>query len=368
MLERLYVNNFRTFQNFELRPAALHSALFCGKNGTGKTALGGVFALFQQIGAGKSRVGELVKPDDFWLRQTNLPMRFELEVRLDGRLFAYTLVLELPERFRELRVLEESLTVDGTSIYRRRQGAVEVVKGTGPVTFTIDWHFVALPLIQVADANDFETWKTWLQRMLVLAPVPALMSGVSLGEASSLELNARNFSGWLTGLLAQEPSAIATILGALQQMMPDLSTLRNLPGGRDSKSLFVVFKDDNASFEVSFDALSNGEKCMFLASAIVAANENAGPFFVFWDEIDNHVSLDEIDFFVRLLRRGFHAGGQIFVTSHNASAIRAFSRENTFFVARKSHMEPSMLRSFADSPPPKGEDVATAFLEGDLNL
>lgn len=40
-------------------------------------------------------------------------MRFEIDVTIEGRKFAYALSLELPEGFREMRVREESLTVDG---------------------------------------------------------------------------------------------------------------------------------------------------------------------------------------------------------------------------------------------------------------
>ena len=46
-------------------------------------------------------------------------MRLELQTVLDGHVFAYILALDLPGRFKELRVLEEALTVDGEPLYAR---------------------------------------------------------------------------------------------------------------------------------------------------------------------------------------------------------------------------------------------------------
>jgi hypothetical protein len=46
-------------------------------------------------------------------------MRFELQVRLGGHVFHYALGLELPDRFKELRVRDELLKV----IWRVRPGS-----------------------------------------------------------------------------------------------------------------------------------------------------------------------------------------------------------------------------------------------------
>ena len=60
MFQRLYVNNFRCFENFEFKPDST-SVLLIGKNGAGKSTLARVLKIFQGIGRGVNRVGELVK-------------------------------------------------------------------------------------------------------------------------------------------------------------------------------------------------------------------------------------------------------------------------------------------------------------------
>lgn len=335
MLRRLYAHNFRCLENFEFKVDSITSALLIGKNGSGKSTLARVLKIFQGIGRGATRVGELVKPADFTLGRTDIPMRFEIEVSLGGRLFHYVLALELPERFRELRVLEERLEVDGEPIYSRQQAQVSLRLNTphkGEANLDIDWidrNVLALPLIQDPTAAGVLTqWRQWLAHMVILAPVPQLMTGESQGESLAPLENGGNFAEWLTGLLAQYPSAYNTIYEYLKQAMPDIGEFKNTPLGKDTKTLVVRFDSDNARFEPNFDDLSDGEKCLFLCAVVLASNKAYGPIFVFWDEPDNYLALSEVGHFIMALRRGFDKGGQILVTSHNEETIRCFGRKH----------------------------------------
>lgn len=52
MLQRLYIHNFKTFQNFELKPEGRHSSLLLGKNGAGKSSVAHALRLLQSVGRG----------------------------------------------------------------------------------------------------------------------------------------------------------------------------------------------------------------------------------------------------------------------------------------------------------------------------
>src|SRR5665213_3655127 len=119
MIQRLYIHNFRCLENFELSASGQSSVLLIGKNGCGKTTIGLALEIFQQIARGTNRVGQLVRPKDLTHGRTDTPVRFEIEVQLAAKTYKYTLAFELPQGFRELRVLEENLTVDGAPIYTR---------------------------------------------------------------------------------------------------------------------------------------------------------------------------------------------------------------------------------------------------------
>lgn len=373
MLQRLYIHNFRCFENFEFRPVssdagggALPSALLIGRNGAGKSTLAQVLRLFQAIGRGSNRLGNLLQFRDFTLGRSDVPMRFELQVMLDGRLFDYSLLLDLPANFRELRVREESLRVAGELLFSRELAAVTLrAANQAEARFNMDWHLLALPVIQgPAASNDLERFREWLARMVLLAPQPRRMRTEALGDTLEPDEDAVNLADWLAGLIAHYPAAYAPLSAYLREVMPDLQDFRFERSGKESKSLLVRFKAGTAQHEFDFDALSDGEKCFFLCGVLLAANQAYGPLLAFWDEPDSHLAPSEVGHFVMALRRGFQPGGQILMTSHNAETVRRFSNDNTWVLGRKSHLEPTLIRPLAALT--CGDDVVRALVCGEL--
>lgn len=370
MLQRLYIHSFKTFQNFELKPEGKHSSLLLGKNGAGKSSVAKALQLLQSIGRGVNRVGLLASPRDFFLKKTDVPMRFEVDVVLNSQVFRYSLALELPAKFKELRVLEERLEWNGNPVYWREQAQVSLQKTSdiaGGARFLVDWHLVALPLIQVQSETDpVHIFKTWLAQMVVIAPVPQLMGGESSEESVWPVANASNTVDWLIGLHGRYPSSYTTLDLYLKEVMPDLVDFQYENLGKESKRLVIQFKTDVGVFPVNFDELSDGEKCFFLCAIIIAANKAYGPIFCFWDEPDNYLSLAEVGHFVLALRRAFEGRGQIIMTTHNEEAIRKFSNENTWVLGRKSHLEPTQQRLLGDLA--LGSDVVQSLTLGGLEL
>src|SRR5215210_4470712 len=117
MIRRLYVHNFRCLENFELSISQCSSVLLIGKNGAGKTTVGLALEILQRIARGTNRVDDLVKPKDLARGRVDVPMRFEIEVELDAKIYEYGIAFEFPEGFKELRVFEEKLAVGGKPIY-----------------------------------------------------------------------------------------------------------------------------------------------------------------------------------------------------------------------------------------------------------
>src|SRR5208282_3182574 len=113
MIRRIYIHNFRCLENFELPIGKLSSALLIGRNGAGKTTVGMALEVLQRIARGTNRVGDLVRPKDLTRQRSEIPVRFEIEVELAAKIYTYVVAFEFPSGFRELRVSEERLTVDG---------------------------------------------------------------------------------------------------------------------------------------------------------------------------------------------------------------------------------------------------------------
>jgi ABC-type cobalamin/Fe3+-siderophores transport system ATPase subunit len=367
VIRRLYVHNFRCLENFELPISGQSSALLIGRNGSGKTTVGLALEILQKIARGTNRVGDLVKPKDLARGRTDVPMRFEIEVELGAKVYGYAIAFEFPQGFKELRVLEEKITVDRKPVYTREVGQVQLA--TGPAKeakFVIDWHLVALPIIQQQLRDDpLFVFKQWLARMLILRPMPSLILGDSKEETLEPNLQVTNFGAWFSGLLAYAPSAYTKIDEYLKHVMPDLRDIKNPVVGKDSRSLVVQFSNNQGSVNLSFEDMSDGEKCFMICALVLAANDAYGPVFCFWDEPDNFLAPSEVGHFVVALRKAFQSGGQFVATSHNPEAIRRFSDENTLVLSRTNHLEPTKVRPLNEIQ--VSGDLVSALLRGDVD-
>ena len=349
MLKRLYVHNFRCLENFELPAKELNSMLLIGRNGSGKSSIASVLEIFQKIGRGVNRVKDLVSSKDFSWKKPGTPIKLILECIIDQSCYEYTLSLELPDGFKELRVCEEKLRIDGIVRYSREVAQVSMSKTNQDVQFIVDWHLVALPIIQVrANDDPVNTLREWLARMIILSPVPSMINGESQGESLEPSRSGSNLGEWITGLLSRYPAAYGKLDQYIRPIMPDLSDIQNEPIGRSAKSLVIRFTVEGSSLAIDFKDLSDGEKCFFLIGTVLAANKYYGPLLCFWDEPDNYLHLSEVQHNIMALRRAFSRHGQFIAAAHNEHVIHCFSSENTFVLDRSNHLLPTIIRPLQD--------------------
>jgi predicted ATPase len=356
-------------ENFDLSIAGESSTLLIGKNGAGKTTVSSALKVLQKIARGTNRVRELVLPQDFSRGQTEIPMRFEVEVKLQKDTFQYVVAFELPKGFKELRIFQEKLSVNAAEVYSRQVEKVSVPKvgKDKQAQFFIDWHLVALPIVQEASPNDpLAIFRKWLSQVLILRPLPSLITGDSSGETLQPNDEVSDLGTWFTGVMALSPSAYTKMDSYLRQLMPDLQDIRNISTGNDSKSLIMYFSSEHGTTELPFRYLSDGEKCYMICALVLAAHSAYGPLFCFWDEPDNHLALSEVGHFIMTLRKAFKNGGQLIATSHNPEAIRQFSDENTLVLDRRSHLEPTIVRRISEIQ--LTGDTVGAMIRGDLTI
>lgn len=371
MIRRLYIHNFRCLENFELPVLGYPSVLLIGKNGSGKTTVGLALEILQRIARGTNRVDDLVKPKDLARGRADVPMRFEIEVELDAGVHQYSIAFEPSGGGKQLRVLEEKLAVDGKAVFSRDRAQVRLagVSEEKQAEFSIDWHLAALPIVQERSTNDpLFVFKQWLARMLILRPIPSLISGDSNQETLQPNSQVTDFGAWFSGLLAYAPAAYARIDEYLKQVMPDLKDIKNPVIGKDARSLVVHFSNGSSnsgrSLNLAFEDLSDGEKCFMICALVLAASNAYGPVLCFWDEPDSHLALDEVGHFVLALRQAFQSGGQLIATSHNPEVIRRFSEENTLLLHRRSHLEPTIVRPLHELQ--ISGDLVNALVRGDV--
>jgi predicted ATPase len=365
MIQRVFISHYRLFENFEINLSDRKTVLLIGKNGVGKSTLGKALRILQDIGRGSNRLKTLFSEDDYGSADTNRPIRIEIEVKIGDKRFEYSLAVELPEKFTESRVLEESLAINGQNVYRREQAEVTLANSAN--AFLVDWHLVALPVVQVRGiANPIAIFKEWLSRMVIISPTPSLMNGLSQEDSLELTHDCENFASWFGGVLSEYPASYSVIAEYLKEVLPDFQDFQNKPISDVAKQLFVRFAGDQVRpLRLDFKNLSDGEKCFFVCSIVLAANRFYGPIFCLWDEPDNYLSLSEVGHMTMALRRSFEKSGQLIVSSHNPEAIRKFSDDNTLCLSRASHRESPTAKWLSDIG--YQGDLVESLVRGDIH-
>lgn len=315
MLKRLRINGFKNLKNFEMRLDNAHT-LIIGENGSGKSVIGQVLRIFQEIGNGFFRVDQLFEKSDF-VHVFDCLHKFiniELEVLLLGKVYTYGFIVT-----KNLTVHEEYLLIDNVCQFRRDD--IYINKGSEKSHLnegdedTLLFHTMTL-------RTDFNTW---LSSMIVISPNPHLMSDNRISD-KYLTLTCYNISNYLLYLDAKYSDFWGFFIEDLKKDFP------NLQGIEIAAVVYLRFSDD---LLINFSNLSSGEKILFLAHLIGVFNQIT-PVFLFWDNLGDYISLSQVQQFTIGLRRSFNdknvlhgERGQLLVTSHNEEVIHDFPRENT---------------------------------------
>ncbi len=377
VIRRLYVHNFRCLENFELDFRNQSSLLLIGKNGSGKTSVALALEILQKIARGTNRVQDLLRLEDFSRNGAPSQMRFELEVEIDSNVLKYSLmfarsgnILSFPPATGPA-VTEEKLEINGNTVFQRDISTLRLVSQSPellqitPNEVRIDQYFVALPIIEQFGNDPILTFRKWMAQTLILQPIPSLISGESQEGILEPNRSVSNLGAWFTGLLSHAPSAYSELDKYLKQVMPDFEAITNPLVGKEARSLLIQFSAERKAVEISFEDLSDGEKCFMICALVLAANRAYGPIFCFWDEPDNYLALSEVGHFVAALRQAFREKGQIVMTSHNPEAIQGFSNENTLLLYRNSHLEPTRARFLSEVE--INGDLVGALIRDDLH-
>jgi predicted ATPase len=334
--------------------------MLIGKNGTGKSTVGTVLSLLRRMGQSATNVGALVEPGDFYFGQSDLQMRFEVALELEGKRFEYQLGLELPPRFRQLRVADERLTMDGAVIFERQLDEVLLTRDQSAIRFPMDWHMLGLGFIHERNSTEpMGIFKRALARICVLRPVPFLIAGESRGEVELPDPECSQFAAWFRGLSLQYPASYVQIDNYLKTVIPGFADLTNVTLSEEAKEAKIRFSENGRKFDLPISALSDGQKCFLVAAVLLAASEVRGPMICYWDEPDNFLALAEVEHFLLELNVKLGNRGQIITSSHHPNAIEQVAPEGVILFYRESAVSP--VRSKKLSEIEMQSDIVTAL-------
>jgi predicted ATPase len=344
MLSRLYIHNFRTLVNFEIRFDETN--LLLGANGSGKSTVFEVLRRLRGFILGESRyLHEAFPPENLTRWQKSRTQKFELDVKTEIGTFAYSLEIEFSGDCSKSKIVAESLMLDDTKLFYSKNGEAHLFGDNGiegPV-LTFDWTQSGVGFIQERKDNKKLTFfKKQMAGVLVVKPVPILMSQESVREESYLNYHMENLAAWYRYLTQENFSAVQELHRELPSVLPGFMTLNSSQAG-ERRLLKVEFQTgDNVLKDVYlFSELSDGQKMLIAIYMVLIGNKRfqgaqdvGGPqgfrafqnwqTSLFIDEPDNYVSIEEIQPWLRLFVDDCGMGQsweQIVLISHHPEVI-----------------------------------------------
>jgi predicted ATPase len=332
MIERLYIDNFRSFVNFEWKPERL--GLLLGRNGAGKTAIFDALEAVQRFVSGTSNVNEAF-PDSSRTRwETRVEQAIELDARVEGSSYRYKLVVAHGEvRQDESLVQSELLECDGRVVLAFKNGDLRIYRGAQELSIP-----GARPTRSGVGALTgdpaLERFQTWVRNIWLLRPDPRVMSARidrrRTSKAPWLDSDLSNFAAWYPPMLASKPKAMFEATKSLAPILDGFVELYEEDG-----ALSIRFENNGTTSSYSFDELSDGERA--LVGLYVVVNAVAGPGkTILLDEPDNYVGLREVQpWLADLLDRSLRSDGpQVLLISHHPDTLNFLAVENGWRVFR----------------------------------
>lgn len=350
MFKRIYIDNYKSFANFELRLGEL--TLLVGRNGAGKTGVLDVVYALRRLLEGTARVTDrdVFPPSSLTRWQERAVQAFQVDVELDEDTFQYRLEVEHDRRERRARILAETLSRNGGPLFRFAAGDVRLYRddhSEGP-TFKSDWRESALARVAPVEENvGLTRFLDFMRRVLVCGLNSPTLISESASEDLILARDGRNFVDWYRHLLQERQHLNPEYIQAMQQVLEGLRGFRLERVGVDTRVLSAVFGEARETHEYRFHELSDGQRALIVLYAITLLTADQG-IVLFIDEPVNYVGLREIQpWLITLSDACGGAVPQAVLCSHHPEVIDYLGGDRGILLWR-SEVGPTRAESLAE--------------------
>ena len=321
MLDRIYIDNYRTLVNFDLKLDQM--SLLLGENGSGKTSVFDCLRAIQAFLAGDANVLTCFPPENLTRWQSSDLQRFELEGRVGAHTYSYELVIEFDADRRKARVQKELLWSEGKPSFEFVDGMVQLYRddsSQGP-TYPQDPTKSGLSTLYArADNTRLTAFKEEVARMIILKPCPVIISEDSRREEERLDFHGENFVSWYRYLLQSEAGQQGELFTQLGAVLEGFDSFRLTGPAGSTKRMMVKFRAENgtsATTEYGWNELSDGQRMLILLYTLVYGTA-MGSWILMIDEPDNYLSLREVQPWMTAVSDlcGKHFGQAVFISHH----------------------------------------------------
>ncbi len=335
-LERLFVHNYRCFENFELRPEG--RSLLLGYNGTGKTSIFDVLAAIQDMIVWNKDASEVFPKHTLGLPTGSLEQRFEIDVASEWGMFRYALHVSHDDLRNASRIVSEKITLDGNPLYVYADGDVQLYRDNhtpAKDSFSFSPRRSFLASLEPKPTNKRITWlKEFMGGIWILRFNPAQMSGAAFADDGFLARDVSNFGVFCRNLLTDDPDSVQRAKELLEGVLDGFESIRTQQAGR-SRVLVVKWRyPGREPYELDFDLLSDGQKVL-IALYVVLFGIARRATVLCLDEPDNFVSIREIQpLLVELSNISDDTGLQPLIISHSSEVIDYIGAKRAILLER----------------------------------
>jgi predicted ATPase len=361
MLTRIYVDNFRSFVNFDYRPET--KQLLLGPNGSGKSSLLDAIRYLKQFVKGDlNRFTQSTRTR--WLDR---PLQIlEIEARLDGRSFEYRVEIGFAPVTREQSVNLERLKVQGETVFELADGQIRFFPNeSGSMAVPLLTNRSALHL-SVLSNSDVRRFVEWLDRVhcFDIDAYPGQMDEIADSEEREPDFDLENLAGWYRYLVQTYPDENVKFITSLRECMDGFQTLKystEEDGVRKLRAEFLA--PTKKAIRYSISELSDGQRYLVVLYMILHFRINRGDT-VFVDEPDNFISLREIQPWLLAAEEAVDEhNGQLILISHHPETLDHWATEYglRFFREENGHVRTEKFKSDQDGRLQPSELIARGW-------
>ena len=296
MIKRIYIDNYKSLVNFDLKLQEL--TLLLGPNGVGKTSVLDVMFALRRLLCGAAKVTDR---DAFPTRtltrwQKRDKQVFELDMVLDSDELRYRVEIEHERATRKARISLERLDANGSPLFVFEMGEVHLFRDNhsqGP-SHSADWSESALARVPPGHDNTRLTrFLDFMRKVIVCGLYPASFKTESSTEDTMLERDASNFAAWYRHVLLERQELVPEFTKSLQEVIDGFRGIRMEKVGLDTRALIVMFDQFKERYELRLDEISDGQRALIALYSLVRLAAGQG-YSLFLDEPDNYIALAEI--------------------------------------------------------------------------
>jgi AAA15 family ATPase/GTPase len=349
MLTRIYIDNFRSFINFEYWPE--RKQLLLGPNGSGKSSLLDAIRYVQRfIGGGENPFTQSTRT-----RWQDKPLQVvEIEAFLDTQKYEYRVEIRFAAETRQASVNLERLVVSGAPVFELANGEIRFFPNNSrrATAVRLETAKSALKLAELSNER-VHLFVEWMESVhcFSIDAYPEAMDESADKEERDPDFELENLAGWYRHLVQAYPNENVKFLNSMRDALTGFQTLRfssDEDGRRNLRADFTAPQKKGVNYAIS--ELSEGQRYL-LALYMVLHFLIAKGHTVFIDEPDNFISLREIQPWLLAAEEAVEDHhGQLILISHHPEILNQWAQEHglRFFREDNGHVRTEKFKTDPD--------------------